>query len=208
MGEYFSDRELGPRARIEQELTPPVWAGIVATVDSLQQSGSFGVRYPQSCLDGQAICGYDAQSLGRAVKAHLPGLDWPLQVDQENSELYSCKRIPFAPATPLTLDLIEFVHDSIAQPILGIHHAFARHHHLTFDQLAGQEAFRADINLLFARNGVAYELQFNGRISRVLPTVIGEELKRTQFQTGERTLDIFLEECRTKFSSRDPVIRR
>lgn len=208
MSNYFSDREFGPRARVEQVISPEVWAGIVAMIESLLQSGAFGARFPQSCLDGQAICGHDAQSLSHAVKAFMPGLDWPLQIDQDSPEQFSYMRVPFAPATPIALDMVEFVHDSIGMPVLGWHHDYARHHHLTFDQLAGQAAFRDDINRLFARNGVAYEMQPNGRIARVLPPVIGERLKRTYFHSGDRILDNFLDECRTKFSSRDPLVRR
>lgn len=177
-------------------------------IESLVQSGAFGARFPKSCHDGQAICGHDAESLARTVKAFMPGLDWPLQIDQDSSKEFTYGRVPFAPPTPLALDMVEFAHDSIGKPILGWHHDYARHHHMTFDQLAGQAAFRDDINRLFARNGVAYEMQPNGRIARVLPPVIGEELKRTYFQTGDRTLDNFLEECSTKFSSRDPLVRR
>lgn len=208
MSDYFSDREYGPVARIEQVISPAVWAGIVAMVESLVQSGAFGARFPTSCHDGQAVCGHDAVSLSHAVKAFMPGLAWPLQIDQESLDEFTYARAPFAPATPLALDMIEFVHDSIGKPILGWHHDYARHFHMTFDQPVGQAAFRDDINRLFARNGVAYEMQPIGRIARVLPPVIGEELKRTYFHTGERTLDNFLEECRAKFSNRDPLVRR
>lgn len=207
MSDYFSDREFGPVARVQQTMLPDVWAGMVAIIESLVQSGAFGARFPESCPDGQAICGHDSTSLARAVTALMPGLKWPLQVEQRLIE-FSFERTPFAPPTPLALDLVEFVHDSIGLPVLGWHHDYARHHHLTFDLPSGQAQFREQINRLFARNGVAYELNPNGRIERVLPAVIGDELKRTYFSTGERTLDVFLEECKIKFSSRDPLLRR
>lgn len=47
-----------------------------------------------------------------------------------------------------------------------------------------------------------------GRIVRVLPPVLGEDLKRTLFRTGDRTLDNMLDECRAKFSDRSPLVRR
>lgn len=207
MSDYFSDREFGPVARNNQIIVPEVWAGIVAVIEGLIQSGAFGAQYPQACTDGQAICGHDANSLSRAVKALLPGLDWPLKTEQREAFPYD-DRTPFAPPTPLALDLVEFVHDSIGRPVLGWHHDYARHHHMTFDRPAGQGDFREHINRLFSRNGVAYELLASGRIERILPAVIGEELQRTYFNTGDLTLDVFLDECRTKFSSRDPLIRR
>jgi hypothetical protein len=33
-------------------------------------------------------------------------------------------------------------------------------------------------------------------------------VRRTYFHTGDRTLDNFLDECRAKFSNRDPLVRR
>lgn len=47
-----------------------------------------------------------------------------------------------------------------------------------------------------------------GRIVRVLPPVLGEDLKLTLFRTGDRTLDNMLDECRAKFSDRNPLARR
>ncbi len=92
--------------------------------------------------------------------------------------------------------------------MLGKLHEFFKHHHLTFDQEAGQEDFRLTVNRLFSRNGLAYEMLTSGRIVRVLPPIFGDELRRTTFNTGERTLDILLEECKVKFSDRDPLVRR
>lgn len=40
------------------------------------------------------------------------------------------------------------------------------------------------INRLFARNGLAYEMLSSGRIVRILPSVIGDELRRTTFNSG------------------------
>ena len=118
------------------------------------------------------------------------------------------QREPFAPDTLLILDFIEFIYASVAKPIPGKHHDFFSHHHLTFDQQSGQEKFRATVNRIFSRNGVAFEMLSTGRIVRVLPPVLREDLKRTIFRTGDRTLDNMLDECRAKFSDRNPLVRR
>lgn len=208
MSDYFSDRQNGPRARIEQVISPTVWAGLVATVQALINSGAFGLRFPECCPDGQATCGGDANALAASVSAEMPGLAWPLETVSLDGEGYSAKRQPFAPDTLLVLDFIEFVHASVAKPISGKYHDYFNHHHLTFSQEAGQEEFRVTVNRMFARNGVAFEILPNGRIERVLPAVLGEELKRTFFNTGDRTLDNMLDECRAKFSDRNPLVRR
>ena len=208
MNDYFSDRENGPRARTEQVISPVVWAGLVATVQALINSGAFGLRFPERCPDGQAVCGCDTDALAASVIAEMPGLAWPLETMCLVEDGFLSQREPFAPDTLLILDFIEFIYASVAKPIPGKHHDFFSHHHLTFDQQSGQEEFRATVNRIFSRNGVAFEMLSTGRIVRVLPPVLGEDLKRTIFRTGDRTLDNMLDECRAKFSDRNPLVRR
>lgn len=208
MNDYFSDRENGPRARTELVISPAVWAGLVATVQALINGGAFGLRFPERCPDGQAVCGCDTDALAASVIAEMPGLAWPLETMCLVEEGFLSQREPFAPNTLLILDFIEFIYASVAKPIPGKHHDFFSHHHLTFDQQSGQEEFRATVNRIFSRNGVAFEMLSTGRIVRVLPPVLGEDLKRTIFRTGDRTLDNMLDECRAKFSDRNPLVRR
>jgi hypothetical protein len=209
MSDYFSDRENGPCARTEQTISPVVWAGLVALVQGLLNSGAFGLRFPERCPDGQAICGCDTASLAAAIAAEMPGLAWPLEMTRETGDGgFLTEQEPFAPDTLLILDFIEFVHAAAAKPTPGKYHEYFSHHHLSFDQPGGQDDFRASVNRMFARNGVAYEMISTGRIVRVLPPVLGEELRRTAFNSGDRTLDNMLEECRVKFSDRSPLVRR
>ena len=208
MNDYFSDRENGPRARTEQVISPVVWAGLVATVLALINSGAFGLRFPERCPDGQAVCGCDTDALAASVIAEMPGLAWPLETMCLVEDGFLSQREPFAPDTLLILDFIEFIYASVAKPIPGKLHDYFNHHHLIFDQQSGQEEFRATVNRIFSRNGVAFEMLSTGRIVRVLPPVLGEDLKRTIFRTGDRTLDNMLDECRAKFSDRNPLVRR
>lgn len=208
MNHYFSDRENGPRARTEQIISPEVWAGLVATVQALINSAAFGLRFPERCPDGQAICGSDEGVIAASVIAEMPGLTWPLETSRLVDDGFLRQHEPFAPDTLLILDFVEFVYASAAKPVPGKHHDFFNHHHFTFDQPAGQEEFRATVNRIFSRNGMAFEMLSTGRIVRVLPPVLGEELRRTIFRTGDRTLDNMLEECRLKFSDRSPLVRR
>lgn len=208
MSDYFSDRENGPRARTEQTISHEVWAGLVATVQALINSGAFGLRFPERCPDGQAICGCDTDVLAAAVKAEMPGLAWPLETTSVAEDEFFQQRKPSAPDTLLILDFVEFVFASVGKPVPGKYHDYFSHHHLSFDQQAGQEEFRATVNRIFGRNGVAFEMLSTGRIVRVLPPVLGEDLRRTVFNTGDRTLDNMLEEARAKFSDRNPLVRR
>lgn len=208
MGNYFSDRELGPRARTEQTMTSVAWAGIAVLVEALASSGAFGASFPRECPDGHAICGNDTDMLKSAIEAEIEGLSWPLQRDEVDEDDFMRTRKPWAPPTLVALDFIEFAWRSVARPIPGRVHDYYRHHHLSFDSAEGRSAFVTDVNRILARNGLAYEITESGDVRRILPAIIGDLLARTYFRTGDQLLDVMLEEARRKFSDPDPLIRR
>ena len=208
MSNYFSDRELGPRARTEPVIGPVAWAGIAALVEALVSSGAFGEAFPQECPDGNAICGNDTGNLKSAIEAEVQGLSWPLQRDEVDEDEIMRTLKPWAPPTLVALDFIEFVWRNVARPIRGKHHDHYRHHHLSFDSEEGRTVFVTDVNRILARNGLAYDLDQNGEVRRILPAVIGDVLARVYFQTGDQVLNVMLEESRKKFSDPRPLMRR
>lgn len=196
MTTYFSEREQGPRPRIEEIVTPGIWGGVVSLFRSLISADAFAERFPEYCRDDCYIIGTDFQTFGLAVVAEIPGLSWPLEVT--------------APDTLLALDFIEFCHSIVAKSIRGPNHYVNHYHqeHLTFDASEGKESFRRDINRIFSRNKLAYELNEEGQIVRLAPAVLQQELLSATFQSGDTTLDAMLEESREKFLDADPATRR
>ncbi|MBV4537966.1 hypothetical protein HU737_018510 [Pseudomonas sp. SWRI10] len=207
MMDYFSDRENGPVARTDQVISPLAWAGIVALVQAYISNGGFGNRFPQTCSDGNAPCGTDEHALGANVKALMPGLEWPLQTTHPDPD-YSFDRIPMAPPTLLILDFVEYVYSVVAKPIILKRHDYLSHNHLGFNQVEGQTEFLNDVNSIFSRCGIAYELKPSGKVVRLLPLILRESLSRALFNTGDTILNNALEESRAKFSSPNPIIRR
>ncbi|MCE0913011.1 AbiJ-NTD4 domain-containing protein [Pseudomonas sp. NMI760_13] len=208
MTDYFSDRENGPAPRVNQVISPVAWAAIVALVRAYIANGGFGFRFPVNCPEGAAPYGTDEHALGATVRALMPGLEWPLQTNQIDPELTFEPPIAIAPETLLALDFIEYVHSVVAKPFIVKRHEYYHHNHLGFNQAEGQFDFMADVNSIFARCGVAYELQSNGRIVRLLPPILRETLSRAFFRTGDKILDNAMEEARVKFSSPNPIVRR
>lgn len=208
MSEYFSEREHGSRPRIEESISPSVWGGVVGLINSLISTGAFGSRHPELCPDGQGPIGTDKENLKLAVLAEMPGLAWPLETTESETDGFFTNKKPFSPDTLLVLDLIEFVYERISKPIQGQYHSFFKHHHLSFDDAAGQLDFRQKINRLFARNGLAYEADDVGRVVRLAPPILREVLGSAVFRTGDSTLDRMLEECRVKFLDPSLLIRR
>jgi len=205
---YFSERELGKKARDQHEITHIVWGGIVSVFVSLINSGAFGISFPKHCPDGTGVIGTDENQLRLSAKAEIPEISWPLQLTTEDPNMFLTSEKPFTPDTYSVLDLIEFCHEHIADPIPDGYHSFFNHHHLKFDIETGKRKFRDRINRIFSRNGIAYELQENGQIIRLAPLVLHDDLIKSNFNSSDPTLNKMLEECRTKFLDPNISVRR
>jgi len=191
---YFTDRNLGARARIATEIEEPVARGILQLIRSRASDGSFGLEFPEDCPDGRGPTGTDINALKNTLAAH---------------RLYNLfERNDTEPTTYEILDLIEFSYEKIAKPIAGSQHEYFDHYHLSFDQAAGRTAFREEVNRIFERNGIAFELKETGRIERLAPEGLREVLSQAVFITGDDVLDGLLERARTQFLNPNPAVRR
>ncbi len=219
--DYFSDRELGPVARINEEIGHEAWGGIVSIIDNLIKDGSFGLAFPDICQDsGAMIIGTNEISMALSIRAEIPNLArFDKKSDSgfgnDNDEIEYTIRTDYwplkaskKPSTIIILDLIEFCCRHVAKVIKRDLHSFFRHHHLTFDKKDGQVEFRQNINTIFSRNGIVFELKPDGRIERLGPPVLRELLASAIFKTGDSILDKMLEDSRYKFFSPKPEIRR
>lgn len=93
--DYFSDRERGPRPRIEVDVRGPAWGGLVALINGAVANGGFGAAFPSECPDGRGITGTNSHAMGLAVRGEIPEIVWPLD---------ACA----TPDTLAVLDLVEF----------------------------------------------------------------------------------------------------
>jgi hypothetical protein len=206
--QYFSDRERGSKPRIEEAISPAVWGGIVAFVNTLVSKGAFGIDFPLLCPDGMGSIGTDEVQLSLAIQAEIPDLSWPLETRKKDSKEYYSEDKPFAPDVLTVLDFIEFCYKAVTQPIQDSFHPFFGHHHLSFDVETGKKAFREKINTIFSRNGITYELRDDGFVIRLASPVIRHALTNTLFATGDSTLDEMLEEAQAKFVNPNVSVRR
>ena len=125
------------------------------------------------------------------LSAEVPWVEWPLSVNE-------------APDTPVILDLLEFCASAVGEPIQGRYHSYFSHHHLSWDRDAGLTRFVADVNLLFRRNAVAYEITSTGQARRLLPQPLADTLGWAMFQTDDAETDRLLEAARQRFLSPKP----
>jgi hypothetical protein len=190
---FFTDRNFGPRPRTATEIDQAVRGGIIGLLRKRANDGSFGLEYPEQCPDGRGPTGTDIQALRDALAAH---------------RLFNFVDHAPPPSTFEVLDLIEFGYAKIAEPRRRDFHDFFGHYHLDFAQAEGRAAFCVEINRIFERNSVAFELGDSGQVERIAPETLREALAEAVFRTGDSILDELLERARTRFLSRDPAVRK
>ena len=195
---YFSEKEKGELPRERGEVCESAWGGIRALIRACVDDGSFGASYPRTCEDGPVPVGCDESTFWPALRAEVPTLPEGSWFDPFEKQ----------PRTLDILDTIEFCWRCVGKPIQVGYHEFLRHCHLRFDVEAGRGEFRADINRIFRRNGLAYELTKTGHIERLAAPVLREEIASPLSRSGDTELDRMLETARRKFLHPDKATRR
>ena len=227
---YFSERENGEAPREKQEINENAWRGIRTLIITGIEDGSFGAKYPKTCRDGTAVIGTDAQAFSNAMQAEIPGLPeypWRNQMTDSLSTLNILDMIEFCWKSIGKPNQKEY-HDLALQHKLSLarqkefssltqvrlprgaarYEELSAHHHLEFDFYDGREEFCENVEEIFRRNGIAYELTEEGRIERLVPPVFSEALVDAHFNTGDRELDRLLRTAQEKFIDPDPDTRR
>lgn len=194
--DFFTDREQGKKAQTKNEISIEVWNGIVSTMETFLADNSLAKDFPEQCPDRLGVCGYDITLFYDRAKALIPDIEIPIQRRDFNPYNEEDNKIN----TFATLDLIEFIYSHIyeASPVGNIHEYF-NHFHYRFENTGANRArFREEINTLFERNGIAYTLDENGKIQRVLPEVINN-LIHSKIKTQDSTLDSLINESIENF---------
>ena len=195
---YFSEREYGEVPRVNEEISRSAWRGIKALLKDRVDDHSFGIRYFYKCQYTDDPIGCDRDHLWAAMQGDIPALEeYPWSMS--SVELPDIEDV---------LDTIEFCWSCIGKPAQNYYDEYCRSHHLSFDVDAGRKEFRQDINRIFGRNGLAYQLTKDGNIERLPYTVLSEKLASAHFWTGDDELDGLLEKARVKFFDSDEEIRR
>jgi hypothetical protein len=176
---YFGERENGPRPRVVEEVSLTGWKGLRAVINKW---------YNENAYCGMGL-GQDDQFIG-LLSAENPNLSWPLDPDN----------------TPLVcdiLDLIEFCYKNVACTTRDHYDEYLTHSYQPPDREMGQNSFREDVNQIFRRNGLIYELSGSGSIIRLAPEGLRELLQQTVFHTSDTDLDELLNFARLKFLDPD-----
>ena len=198
--DYFSDRERPPPPPTITEFTNASWRGVAAAIDYRISDGSFGARYPEMCQDENTNipCGTDIDSFWGSLAGEIPELR-----EQYRKRFTEIEQ----PSLFAAMDLIQFCWRAVGKPQKTLYHSYLRHYHLKFDEDAGKSEFREEINRIFRRNEMAYELTTDGIVERLMPEHISP-MVHTDYRTGDSDLDRMLDSARRKFLSPNDDERR
>ena len=196
MRKLFTERMAQPEPRVKEALDDAVIIALLQLVEQRIDDCSFGFAFPDQCPDGNVNAGVNAIRLRDVMNGYQ--VIWP-----RDAMIMGAAR----PSNAQVFDLLEFTCEHIALPIsIGLH-SYHRHNHYRYDQEAGRAQLAEEVNRLFERNGIVYQLR-EGQVERLVPTVLQEVLLQPTFNTGDKTLDELLQAAREKFLNRDLAVRR
>jgi len=194
MKKLFTERHGEGKARVAEMLDDATREGFLTLVSARIDEEWFGLSFNEKCGDGYAYAGTDLTRLGRTMKGY--GIIWPHDVDRDNP-----------PTDGQIFDLLEFSYEFIAEAKDPHYHSYMSHSHYSYDRESGRAKFTQDVNRMFERNGMAFELK-DGEVVRLVPALLQEALAASTFRTGDSTLDGMLEAARHKIMNRSIEVRR
>jgi hypothetical protein len=194
MRKLFTERHGQAPPRVAEALDETTRNALLTLVLARIDEEWFGLSFPEKCADGYAYAGTDITRLRDTMKGY--GVLWPHEVDLENP-----------PDDGRIFDLVEFAYEFIAEARNPSYHSYMSHSHYSYDQDTGREKFAHDVNRIFERNGIAFDLK-DGEITRIAPAMLHESLAEAAFHTGDTVLDELLEAARHKFLNRSADVRR
>ena len=194
MKKLFTERHGEMHPRVKELLDDATREGLLTLVSARIDEEWFGLSFNEKCGDGYAYAGTDLTRLQGTMKGY--SIVWPHDVDRDSS-----------PTDGHIFDLLEFSYEFIAEAKEPMYHSYMSHSHYSYDRDRGRARFTHDVNRMFERNGMAFELR-EGAVVRLTPAILKETLASSAFRTGDSTLDELLEVSRQKFINRSIDVRR
>jgi len=197
----FTERHGESQPRVKEELDSDAMKGVLALIMNGIEQNLFAKEFSEECPDGGNSIGCNERKLREALAAYdvISPWDWPKREEFNDNDIF--------PEQDQLFDLVEFMYEHAALAKAFSYHDFFRHDHFDYDQKEGRAKFATDINRLFERRGLAFEL-VNGEVTRIAPTGLHEALASTIFRTGDAQLDALLETAREKFLNKALNVRK
>lgn len=234
--DFYSDRLGQGKPRVSEDVSPAAWGGVVALIRRLIGNGFLACDFPAyDCSDDRSghsvVTGVDDTMFISSLLAHVPDLsNLSAGANAEVRDAFGISTLRGGPQpriddllnpkrppdTVPALDVIDFVARHIEKPSRTTNHPWnGDHPHYFFDsrerlddRRPGQDQFQKDIDLLFARNGIAFTLGEDFRVQRLGPPEARPLITDFRPATGDEDLNAKLTDALILFVSRDPRDRR
>ena len=129
-------------------------------------------KYPAQCPDGQGCCGIDHEQFRLDLRYEIPTL---YRDDADCIAVPATRHNVFDGDSQdeydqyALLDLIEFFAENVRDVVVGGFHSYWGHHHLTCQNSRNVCAqFRDEINDIFRKTGLLYELNTDLQVERIV----------------------------------------
>lgn len=207
-GGLYTDRRDGPRARTVTEIGPKDWVAIGIMIEAWLRRSELGIDFVHTCTDNGLPTEVDEQRFRKALGLVVEGFDayFPVRTDLGNPRApwdRADEGEPTHPSTDDVFDALEWCAGQVGKIVARAHHSYMKHDHLSWDRPAGLAAFVEEINLIFSRRRLAYQMDRTGQISRVVDGPVGDAIRSARFVTGDRETDEKLALAVRRFLDRD-----
>ncbi len=129
-------------------------------------------KYPKQCPDGNVCCGFDEEQFASDLQYEIPTLFRDsanrIAVPTIHNNIFNDDKQDEYDQYAL-FDLIEFFAENIHDVIISEIHGYFSHHHLNFQNNRNVcVQFRNEINDIFKKTGMLYELNTNLQVERIV----------------------------------------
>jgi len=202
---YVSDVEQGEKERVSEEITKDIHNGIVGIYKRYVRKKSFFESAGVACPCAQSFYAFDEKSFLDLVRGEIP--DFKLEYPDEEDIFSSSDDNTLEYDKYKILDFIQFCHTHLKKATLLndsiCHDNFSEDsplfQHYIFENCDNEkENFRKDINTLFRRNGIIFELKETGEIVRTIPSGLVPLVSKL-YTTKDEELNKLVEEAFDRF---------
>lgn len=130
-------------------------------------------KYPEQCPDGHGCCGIDFEQLRLDLRYEIPTLyrDYSdnIAVPTVHHNVFDSDDEESEYDQYALLDLIEFFAENLRDVVVGSFHSYFGHYHLTCQNSRNVcVQFRDEINSIFQKTGLLYELNTDLQVERIV----------------------------------------
>jgi len=204
--QYFSDMEKGLKDRVTDEISKEVHEGIVEIYKKYVNKKSFFESSGNACPCGQSIYVFNERGFLNLAKVEIPDFQLeylsvvvaPFLDDYIQPEYNKYKILDFIQFCYKNLKKAKLLKGSkCTDPFLDDSPEF--YHYIFEDCDSLKESFKNDINTIFERNGIVFELKETGEIERTVPLGLLPLVSKL-YTTKDIELNTLVEDAFKKFT--------